>query len=1008
MTRFRDHLSSFFGTQSKPHGKKLQSLLNEIEQLTDWKEMPQRVETCRQAISLVDPREDLELWAKLHKQLADSLRRSPTGSRFENFEEAIECCQKALQVYTIQFFSVEWAETMHSLGTIYLLRLRGERADNIEKAIECFQNALKVRTRSDYPNDWASTLNNLVSAYINRIRGNRADNLEQAIYYSEQALEVRTKRDFPLQWAKTHDMLGSAYFYRILGESRVENLELAIFHCNESLEVFTQNNFPVEWAEVQNNLGEIYRERIKGDSAVNIERAIEHYNQALQVFTQESFHDRWAFVNMNLGSAFNQRIRGERTNNQEQAILCCQQALQVLTQTKFPQDWAQACANLGNVYQKRISGKQEENLQQAIHFYQEALKVFNQNEFPEHWALIQNSLGVAYENRIQGERSTNIRQAISCYQRALEVRTQSSHPVEWALTQYNIAALYAKSVKGGRPIDIDTKYSLDKSTQLAKDVLKIQTPETLPRDCRNTAFLLGITLYSQQHYSDALAAFATAHTAIQNLRGEAPRQEAKRRLSQENAELYAFLVTCCLHENDTIAAFEYTAVGKGRALVDMLASTRFDLLAAAADDPQLAQDWQHARALRQQIDNIQMQLTNQSGAATSDGAQQQRQRMLYDELRSLQQQEKTLWEDLSYKYPALTATQQAPMLTATNAQALARELDATLVEYYRHAEEWCAFVVSPGGIHHVHLPGITDDLLERMRDWLSKMDSDFRTSPMLMGKPLHDWHAAVIAPLRDYLPLCGRVVLSPHWVLNLFPIGAARDPQSEYYACEDYLLTFAPSLSALWVMHQQATKTGSKAHWQNGLRVFSAAYAPDIEGLVPATQQTVQAFAPNLVDQYQQVTPDAIIAAARQQPAPDILHIAAHGNFDMEQPEQSGLALHDGWLTVQRIISEMPLQHTQLVTLASCLLGRASLEQSGEAVGITQAFLTVGARSVVTALWSVEVNATMKLFQTFYRHIMDGKPPAVAMRAATAEIRATPGWEHPYYWVAFQVYGLAF
>jgi CHAT domain-containing protein len=364
---------------------------------------------------------------------------------------------------------------------------------------------------------------------------------------------------------------------------------------------------------------------------------------------------------------------------------------------------------------------------------------------------------------------------------------------------------------------------------------------------------------------------------------------------------------------------------------------------------------------------------------------------------------------LSYKYPALTATQQAPSLTVVDAQRLAQELGVILVEYYRHGEGWCAFIVSVSGVHYIPLPDITDTLLQTMMTWLQSIENPFYHTRQTMEGPLYKLHMAVIAPLRDYLSADSKVVLAPHWILNLFPFGAARDPQTNRYTCEDYQLAVAPSLSALWVMHQQATKTKSIGYSKNELNVFSVAYASDIPELVPNTQQMIQAFAPNLVEQYDNcATPDTIIAAARQDSVLDILHIASHGCFNRELPEQSGLALYGGWLTVQRIIGEMPLQQTRLVTLASCLLGQASLEQSGEAVGITQAFLTAGAKSVVTALWSVEVNATMALFQAFYRQIRTGDPPAVAMREAMAEIRNTPGWEHPYYWAAWQVYGLAF
>jgi CHAT domain-containing protein len=450
-------------------------------------------------------------------------------------------------------------------------------------------------------------------------------------------------------------------------------------------------------------------------------------------------------------------------------------------------------------------------------------------------------------------------------------------------------------------------------------------------------------------------------------------------------------------------------------MVDTLASVRFDLLAAAADDPHLAQDIQQIRDLRQQIDNLRSQLGNR-GYESSDETREH-QRGLYATLRQLQQQENALWENLSYKYPALTATQQAPALTVMDAQRLARELDATLVEYYIHTGMVCAFVVTTEDVQYVTLSLVmTNKLVEKMIDWILKMDTTLRNSPMLMGKPLYDWYEAVIIPLRDYLPVGGRVVLAPYMALNLFPFSAARDPQTGHYLCEDYQLAFVPSLASLWVMHQQAAKVqrieldSEIPHLINVAFAHKPGHPSHLPTLVPSTRSLAESFAPQVKELYQSdATPDAVIRLAQQQRSTvHILHIAAHGEFDMDIHEQSGLELAGGYLTVQRIVSEMPLQQTRLVTLAACLVGRTSVEQSGEAVGITQAFLTAGAKSVVTALWSVEVNATMALFQAFYQQIRAGYPPAVAMRKAMAEIRNTSGWEHPYYWAAWQVYGLAF
>jgi CHAT domain-containing protein len=62
---------------------------------------------------------------------------------------------------------------------------------------------------------------------------------------------------------------------------------------------------------------------------------------------------------------------------------------------------------------------------------------------------------------------------------------------------------------------------------------------------------------------------------------------------------------------------------------------------------------------------------------------------------------------------------------------------------------------------------------------------------------------------------------------------------------------------------------------------------------------------------------------------------------------------------------------------------------------------------VVAGLWEVEDAATQALFERFYEGVAAGASPADALAKAAREVRGSPGWEHPYYWAAFQVSGLA-
>jgi tetratricopeptide (TPR) repeat protein len=848
--------------------------------------------------------------------------------------------------------------------------------------------------------------------------------------FGHLGLRVHRRAIVPAEWASYHVLLAQLLVVKQYG-NQPQNLEDAISHLSQALEVYSPDFYPHKWAEVLQFLGVFYLVRIRGDRAENVEQTRQCYEQALMVVSPDTAASNYAALIHGLGDVYANRLRGSRAENLEQAITLYTQAGAQLAAVPKTSTWYlsrstvvnQSHWSLARAYLERVVGDKAENIEQALEHYQQALTGITRDNRPALWSKLIGELGYACLVRIQGDKSENLEQAITWCRNALSIQevTKANLPAQWATVLATLAETYAERIKG------TPEENLQQALAYYQQALEVRTPERLPVECRQTAYALGRQYYTRHRYAEARHAFETAHQAVQHMRQDVQRDQAKRQLSAENADLYAHLVSCCLemaqqdaiHQQEHIlAAFVYTAVAKGRALVDSLATGAFDLLQVGTDDPQLGPALSRLRDLRQQIDNLRVQisaggrptmlLSSLNVPATPATT------ALETELRQLQTQEAALWEEFSFNYPALTATVQAPFLTIADAQQLAHDLAATLVEYYCHAEGWCAFVVSSDGVNYVPLP-LIPEMSNKMIDWLLKMDSDLRTSPMLMNKPLYDWHAAAIAPLRAYLPAGGRVVLAPHWVLSHFPFSIVRDPQTGRYAYEDYQLAFAPSLSALWVMQQQAARSGSTStnvpqHLLNIAYVHTPDHPRYIPGAVDANRTLVRSFAsqvlPGLYDAA--ATPAAVVAAVRQQPPPAIIHITAHGGFDPELPEQSGLELAGGYLTVQRIISELPLQQTQLVTLAACLLGRASLERSGEAVGVTQAFLTAGAQAVVTALWEVEVNATLALFEAFYQRIRDGETPAVALRAAMTAIRATPGWEHPYYWAAWQVYGLAF
>jgi tetratricopeptide (TPR) repeat protein len=144
-----------------------------------------------------------------------------------------------------------------------------------------------------------------------------------------------------------------------------------------------------------------------------------------------------------------------------------------------------------------------------------------------------------------------------------------------------------------------------------------------------------------------------------------------------------------------------------------------------------------------------------------------------------------------------------------------------------------------------------------------------------------------------------------------------------------------------------------------------------------------------------------------------IVHIATHGLIDNANPELSGLVLslvnergapQSGFLNVGDVY-QLNLS-ADLVVLSACRAGLGT-ELSGEGlIGLTRAFQSAGARSVLASLWKADDAATAELMKLFYEGVFNRQLSfSAAMRAAKEEIRRQPRWRAPYYWAGFVLHG---
>ena len=97
-----------------------------------------------------------------------------------------------------------------------------------------------------------------------------------------------------------------------------------------------------------------------------------------------------------------------------------------------------------------------------------------------------------------------------------------------------------------------------------------------------------------------------------------------------------------------------------------------------------------------------------------------------------------------------------------------------------------------------------------------------------------------------------------------------------------------------------------------------------------------------------------------------------------------------------------------MVTLAACESAASVIAAGDEPLGLIPAFLYAGAGAVLATMWPVHGKSLALAMRHFYTEWTNDANPldkARALQAAMLAVSATPGFENPYHWAAFVLYG---
>jgi CHAT domain-containing protein len=323
--------------------------------------------------------------------------------------------------------------------------------------------------------------------------------------------------------------------------------------------------------------------------------------------------------------------------------------------------------------------------------------------------------------------------------------------------------------------------------------------------------------------------------------------------------------------------------------------------------------------------------------------------------------------------------------------------NAVVLEYVQLADQIVIFIVEGDRVRAVKQQvsrSVVTQEIERLVESANGRDGEeFRRRATVLYNRL-------LAPVAADIAFTKTLVIVPDGSLSLVPFAALVDPAGRY-VIERHTIVVAPSLAAF---SRTAERTERFGRMSRLLMIEGPAAREGDLGRLTAQQREIS----SIVAQYGSSVAHAPAAPLddflRQRAASaDVLHFVGHAVVPDESGGGALVMSRDDSLDV-REIAAMPLHGIRLVVLAACGTARAHGRAGVPSISVARAFLVAGVPNVVATLWSIEDTPAAEFFPRFHHYLLQGLPPAEALRAVQLEWIHRPD-ESPGVWAAVQIIG---
>jgi CHAT domain-containing protein len=516
---------------------------------------------------------------------------------------------------------------------------------------------------------------------------------------------------------------------------------------------------------------------------------------------------------------------------------------------------------------------------------------------------------------------------------------------------------------------------------------------------------MGDAYAAAQRFSEARKPYLDAIAAIESVKlsgGEDERES----FFHEKCGPYLGMARLLIRDGKLFEALQYTERAKARLLLDVLRGARTEINRAMTEEEK-----QHERDLTNQISRLDAELAAEGSHVKPETLARR------DQLKS---ETDSLLAELYRKHPELRAQRGEfrPLAEAELASLLGNSETAVLefaVVDQGVDREAFVFVVTrdQAGAPHIEShplrwQGLEADI-NTFRTQLANRDLGYKGSAQAL-------YTRLLGPAAAALRNKKRLVIVPDGPLWELPLQALVSPAGKHLI-EEATVFYAPSLAAAREMRSlpRAPADPSRTLLAIGAPAKSAASLPVLPEASRELRQVGEIYGARAAEVLMGEQADKQRWKA-EAPNYRILHVAAHGVLDSNNPLSSFLDLNraggdmeDSVLSAREIL-KMRLR-ADVAVLSACEMARGKYRFGEGMIGMSWAFLIAGTPTTVVSQWKVDSASTSQLMVAFHKNLkshpeFSGK--ADALRAAALALLENPQYKHPFYWAGFVVVGDGF